>query len=152
MLVVTGVLLGVVLVVMVGQTARTLQGVGWLTITPIDLELPAWLGIFGALETIAAQVLAAAFVIGSFVLAERMRRPRGRSRPAVGTAHSRERPSARSAKSATASSSGAATAGRAEAQPDIAIDPLIASTPNATTSAAGRAVGSRRPLPSSNST
>ena len=84
MLVVTGVLLGVVLCVMVGQTARTLQGVGWLSITPIDVELPAWLGlwfgVFPAVETLAAQVGAAAFVIGSFFLAERVRHSRGRRR------------------------------------------------------------------------
>ena len=39
MLIVTGVLIGFVLVVMVGQTARTMQGTGWLPITPIDVEL-----------------------------------------------------------------------------------------------------------------
>jgi high-affinity iron transporter len=43
-LVVTGVLISLVLVVLVGNTARTLQGVGWLPITPLDLELPLWLG------------------------------------------------------------------------------------------------------------
>ena len=44
MLVVTGVMIGFVLVVMVGQTARTMQGVGWLPITPIGGEPPYWLG------------------------------------------------------------------------------------------------------------
>ena len=44
MLVVTGVMIGFVLVVMVGQTARTMQGVGWLSITPIGGEPPYWLG------------------------------------------------------------------------------------------------------------
>ena len=38
MLIVTGVLIGFVLVVMVGQTARTMQGTGWLPITPIDVD------------------------------------------------------------------------------------------------------------------
>ena len=38
------------------------------------------------------------------------------------------------------------------AQPEIAIDPLMASMPIATTKAAGTAVGSRRPFASSNST
>ena len=33
MLIFTGVMIGVVLVVMVGQTARTMQGTGWLPIT-----------------------------------------------------------------------------------------------------------------------
>ena len=40
MLVVTGVLIGFVLVVMVGQTARTMQGTGWVPITPIDVDPP----------------------------------------------------------------------------------------------------------------
>ena len=40
MLIVTGVMIGFVLVVMVGQTARTMQGTGWLPITPIDADLP----------------------------------------------------------------------------------------------------------------
>jgi high-affinity iron transporter len=84
MLIVTGVLLTVVLVIMVGKTARTMQGVGWLPITPIDIDVPywmgLWLGIFPTVETIVAQVAAFAFVIGSYVLAERMR---GRGRRAT---------------------------------------------------------------------
>ncbi len=36
MLIVTGVLIALVLVVLVGNTARTMQGVGWLSIHPID--------------------------------------------------------------------------------------------------------------------
>ena len=44
MLIVTGVLMSLVLVVMVGNTLRTLQGVGWLSITPIDVEFPLWMG------------------------------------------------------------------------------------------------------------
>ena len=45
MLIVTGVMIGFVLVVMVGQTARTMQGVGWLPISPIGGEPPYWLGV-----------------------------------------------------------------------------------------------------------
>ena len=44
MLIVTGVFIGFVLVVMVGQTVRTMQGTGWLPITPIDITLPYWAG------------------------------------------------------------------------------------------------------------
>ena len=40
MLIVTGVFIGFVLVVMVGQTVRTMQGTGWVPITPIDITLP----------------------------------------------------------------------------------------------------------------
>jgi high-affinity iron transporter len=85
MLVVTGVMIGFVLVVMVGQTARTMQGTGWIPITPIDVDPPYWLGLwFGVYptwETIGAQLAAMAFVIGSYFLAQevRVRRPRRRS-------------------------------------------------------------------------
>ena len=52
MLIVTGVLIGFVLVVMVGQTARTMQGTGWVPITPIDVDPPYWLGLwFGVYPT-----------------------------------------------------------------------------------------------------
>ena len=52
MLIVTGVMIGFVLVVMVGQTARTMQGTGWLPITPIDADFPYWLGLwFGVFPT-----------------------------------------------------------------------------------------------------
>ena len=94
MLIVTGVLLTVVLIIMVGKTARIMQGVGWLPITPVDIDVPywmgLWLGIFPTVETIGAQIAAFAFVIGSYVLAERVRKG-GRSaapaRPAAAGAN-----------------------------------------------------------------
>jgi high-affinity iron transporter len=77
MLVVTGVMIGFVLVVMVGQTARTMQGVGWLSISPIGAEPPYWLGVwFGVYptwETLGAQVLAAVFVLGSYFVAQELK-------------------------------------------------------------------------------
>jgi high-affinity iron transporter len=77
MLIVTGVMIGFVLVVMVGQTARTMQGTGWLPITPVDVDLPywagLWFGVFPTLETLGAQVLAAVFVIGSYFVAQEVR-------------------------------------------------------------------------------
>jgi high-affinity iron transporter len=77
MLIYTGVMIGFVLVVMVGQTARTMQGVGWLPITPVGGEPPYWLGVwFGVYptwETLGAQVLAAALVIGSYFVAQEIR-------------------------------------------------------------------------------
>jgi high-affinity iron transporter len=90
MLVVTGVLIAVVLVVLVGNTARTLQGVGWMPITPLDVELPlwmgTWLGVFPTVETLAAQAAALAFVIGSYFLAEYVRTRGTRSRARIGEA------------------------------------------------------------------
>jgi high-affinity iron transporter len=91
MLIVTGVLLTVVLAIMVGKTVRTMQGVGWLPITPIDVEMPywtgIWLGVFPTVETIVAQVASLFFVLGSYWLAERVKhRPRGRPVPAASLA------------------------------------------------------------------
>jgi high-affinity iron transporter len=74
--------LGVVLVVMVGESAYELEQAGWMSTTPVPLPLPDWMGVWFAvypiLETLAAQALAAAFVIGSYELAEYLRvsRPR----------------------------------------------------------------------------
>jgi high-affinity iron transporter len=78
MLIYTGVMVGVVLLIMVGKTVRAMQGVGWLPITPLDVDLPfwagLWFGIFPTLEVVIAQILAALFVIGSYFAAERMRK------------------------------------------------------------------------------
>jgi high-affinity iron transporter len=85
MLIGTGLLLAFVLVVMVGTTARTLQGIGWLPITPVDVQIPywagTWLGAFPTWESLGAQVAALVIVFGSYVLAEelRVRRPRRRA-------------------------------------------------------------------------
>jgi high-affinity iron transporter len=78
MLIATGILMTWVLVILVGTTVQTFQVVGWLPVTPIDgLQLPywtgAWLGIYPTWEGVAAQVGAAAFVIGSYVAAEQVR-------------------------------------------------------------------------------
>jgi high-affinity iron transporter len=78
MLVVTGMLIALVLVVLVGNTARTMQGVGWLSIHPLEIEFPlwlgTWLGIYPTVETLVAQALALCFVIGSYFAAEWMRK------------------------------------------------------------------------------
>ncbi len=86
MLVVTGLMIGFVLVVMVGQTARTMQGTGWIPITSLDNQLPYWLGlwfgVYPTYETLGAQLAAALFVIGSFFLAKeiKVKRPQRRAR------------------------------------------------------------------------
>ena len=85
MLVVTGVMLGFVLVVMVGESAQELQLAGWLPIHTLPLPLPGWTGlwfaVFPTLETLCAQFLAATLVIGSYVAAQeiRVRGPRRRA-------------------------------------------------------------------------
>lgn len=90
MLVVTGIMLGVVLVVMVGGSARTLQDVGWLSTTPLGVSFPdwwaRWFEVVPTVETLTAQALAAVLVIGSYFAAEyvKVRRPSRRGeQPAV---------------------------------------------------------------------
>ncbi len=78
MLVSTGVLLGVVLLVMVGEEAQEMQLAHWLTVTPVaalEAFIPGWAGmwfaIFPTYETIIAQALAAGLVVGSYYGARR---------------------------------------------------------------------------------
>ena len=77
MLIATGVLIGVVLVVMIGGTALSFQDLGWLPRHPTPFTVPTWMGswfeMYSTWETLGAQVLAAAFVICSYYAAERMR-------------------------------------------------------------------------------
>jgi high-affinity iron transporter len=81
MLVLTGCMLGLVLVVMIGGTAATFQDLGWLPSHPLPFATPTWLGawfeIYPTYETVGAQLLASVFVAGSYVLAKHMlvRRP-----------------------------------------------------------------------------
>ena len=86
MLIATGGLIGLVLVVMVGQTARTMQGTGWLPITPLDWEIPSsfglWFGVFPSVETIGAQIAAIIFVLGSYFVATEMKVKRPQRRAA----------------------------------------------------------------------
>src|SRR3954453_21691813 len=76
MLIATGVLIGVVLVVMIGGTALSFQDLGWLPEHPTPFTVPVWMGswfeMYSTWETLGAQVLAAVFVIGSYYAARRM--------------------------------------------------------------------------------
>ena len=82
MLIATGMMLGFVLLVMVGEEAQEMQQAGWIHTTTLHLAMPAWLGVwfsvFPTIETLAAQGIAAALVIGSFFAAQNIRvtRPR----------------------------------------------------------------------------
>jgi high-affinity iron transporter len=78
MLIATGVLLGVVLLVMVGEQAQEMQLAHWIPTTPIRSLanfIPPWLNlwfaVFPTYETITAQLLAAGLVIGSYYAARR---------------------------------------------------------------------------------
>jgi high-affinity iron transporter len=70
MLIVTGVLLGAVLLVMVGEEAQEMQLAGWLPTTPVGVAIPNWLGVWFSLfptrETLVAQLVAAVIVLGSY--------------------------------------------------------------------------------------
>src|SRR5213593_3175290 len=76
MLITTGILLGVVLLVMVGEQAQEMQLANWISTTPIDSlkpYIPPWMGlwfaVFPTVETLVAQVIAAVLVIGSYYAA-----------------------------------------------------------------------------------
>ena len=77
MLILTGVLLGAVLVVMVGESVQEMQQASWLSTTPVDLPLPAWVGmwfaIFPNVEGLVAQALAVLLVLGSYFSAQLIR-------------------------------------------------------------------------------
>ncbi|HET6596286.1 MAG TPA: FTR1 family protein [Anaerolineales bacterium] len=84
-LVITGILIGSVLLQMVGSTVHVLQVVGWLPIHVIPwFDLPYWLGtwfgVYPTWEGFVFQLAAMVFVIGSYYLAEGMRKHRLSSR------------------------------------------------------------------------
>jgi high-affinity iron transporter len=81
MLVFTGILLGVVLLVMVGEQAQEMQLAHWLPTTTIARLTPmipdwagVWFSVFPTVETLAAQGLAALVVIGSYYGSRRLAR------------------------------------------------------------------------------
>lgn len=78
MLVLTGVLLGVVLLVMVGEQAQEMQLAHWLPVTVIPRlvgRIPSWMGlwfsVFPTVETLAAQAIATLAVLGSYIVARK---------------------------------------------------------------------------------
>src|SRR5881398_3971832 len=73
MLITTGILLGVVLLVMVGEQAQEMQLAHWIPTTEINSlknYLPPWMGlwfaVFPTAETLIAQFIAAVLVVGSY--------------------------------------------------------------------------------------
>lgn len=82
MLITTGVLLGVVLLVMVGEQAQEMQLAHWISRTEIPWlasVIPPWVGmwfaVFPTWETLTAQGIAAVLVVGSYYAARRLRAP-----------------------------------------------------------------------------
>ncbi len=62
---------------MVGEQAQEMQLAGWIPTTTLPLPIPGWMrlwfSIFPTVQTLAAQVLAAVVVIGSYLLAQETR-------------------------------------------------------------------------------
>jgi len=90
MLIGTGILLGVVLLVMVGEQAQEMQLAQWISRTDISWltnVVPAWMGmwfaVFPTYETMAAQLLAAILVVGSYYGARQMLQRRRADSPAL---------------------------------------------------------------------
>ena len=78
MLILTGAMLGAVLLVMVGEEAQEMQLAHWLPTTTIPwlaARIPGWAGlwfsVFPTVETLAAQGLAALAVLGSYFVASK---------------------------------------------------------------------------------
>jgi high-affinity iron transporter len=80
MLVFTGVLLGIVLMIMVGEQAQEMQLAGWIPTTPIPAlahSFPGWMSLwfsfFPTVETLLSQAVAALLVLGSYFIAGQTR-------------------------------------------------------------------------------
>jgi high-affinity iron transporter len=80
MLVLTGTMLGFVLLVMVGEQAQEMQLAHWIPTTKIEWLsnfTPDWMGLwfsfYPTVETLSAQALAAVLVIGSYFIARRQK-------------------------------------------------------------------------------
>lgn len=85
MLVYSGILLGVVLLVMVGESVQEMQQAGWIASTPIGVHFPNWWGLWFSLfpnvQSLVAQGAAGLLVIGSYVSVQYFR-PRRLTEPA----------------------------------------------------------------------
>jgi high-affinity iron transporter len=84
MLIATGIMIGGVLLIMVGNTVNVFQAVNWLPTHPLGfVQFPDWLGLWFGLyatwEGILLQIAAGAFVIGSYFLAEHQQKQRSHS-------------------------------------------------------------------------
>ena len=81
MLILTGVMLGAVLLVMVGEEAQEMQLAHWIPTTALPrlaVLIPPWMGIwfsiFPTVETLAAQAVATLLVVGSYFASRVQRR------------------------------------------------------------------------------
>ena len=74
MLILTGILLGIVLMVMVGESIQEMQQANWIPATPVGFSLPPWLGmwfaVFPNMQGLIAQAIAVMLVLGSYFSAQ----------------------------------------------------------------------------------
>ena len=72
LLIVTGLMLAMVLVVMVGEEVQEMQQAGWLAVHAVDIAIPDWVGmwfaVFPNIEGLVAQGIALVLVIGSYIV------------------------------------------------------------------------------------
>ncbi|EPZ45641.1 FTR1 family iron permease [Alicyclobacillus acidoterrestris] len=96
MLVFTGILLGVVFEIMVGEQVNEMQLANWIPTHSLSVNFPDWAGtwfsIFNNWETTIAQIAAAVFVIGSFYAARSERFKPRRTTPSATNAASNLEP------------------------------------------------------------
>ena len=79
MLIATGILLGVVLLVMVGEQAQEMQLAHWISTTPVPSLVPVipkwmglWFSVYPTYETLTAQGIAVVLVVGSYYAARKL--------------------------------------------------------------------------------
>ncbi|MGA2231558.1 MAG: FTR1 family protein [Tepidisphaeraceae bacterium] len=81
MLVLTGVMIGAVLLVMVGESVQEMQQAGWVSTTTLSIPMPDWMNtwfaVYPSAQSLLSQAAAGIFVVGSYFLARRVctRRP-----------------------------------------------------------------------------
>lgn len=73
MLVLTGIMLGAVLVVMVGEQVQEMQQANWIGTKTLSINMPDWLNtwfaVYPSAQSLIAQVATIVFVVGSYYLA-----------------------------------------------------------------------------------
>jgi len=74
-------------VIVAGQAARAAQAAGWLAVSPVDIDLPAWtgpwLGLYPATQTLIAQLVAVVGIVALGLVVRARREHRTARRVAV---------------------------------------------------------------------
>jgi high-affinity iron transporter len=84
MLIFTGMTLGLVFLVIVGEQIQEMQQAGWIPTHTFGVHFPGWVNLwfasFNNWETVIAQFLALLIVVGSYFVAQWMKKPKKRSK------------------------------------------------------------------------